>query len=250
MKRLNILTLVLILFFYSCEKELHKYEGKPTIYFNEAGRLPAYSGEVIRDSTIMSFSLSKAKDSIVSMVISTISNISDVDRNYGIHINDKSTVQENEHFELLNKDFIIKAGQLKDTVLIKFLRTNEMLDSNFVLIFDLVENENFSVDMKEKTLSNGVKHNFSTYTWYVNDIIKKPGRWMDAYFGTFTRKKLFLMVEILGIEASYLDASVSIPEMTAFGRFMNRYLNDQKNLGKTIFEEDGITEMTMGSASQ
>src|SRR5690606_24229579 len=100
-------------------------------------------------------------------------------------------------------------------------------------------NEYFSTSMKDKVLNTntGKIHSFVTYRWFVNDIIKRPGRWLDGYLGTFTRKKLFLMVEVLGIDPAYLDGSVSIPETLAYGKFMQRYLNEQRGAGNTILEE-------------
>lgn len=246
----NLLGLIFLTTLLSCQKELHKYEGKPAIYFNEAGRLTAFSGEVLRDSTVMSFSLAKAQDSIVNMVVATTGAKQNTDRPYKLVINTNSDAMVGNHYEILNKSFSIKKNQLSDTVKIKFFRKVEMQTKTFLLSFDLLENENFSTEMKYRVLTATKKKNsLINYRWYINDIIKKPGRWLDAYFGVFTRKKLLLMAEVLGIEPAYLDASVSIAESTAYGKFMQRYLNEQKTAGNTIYEENG-SEMIMGSAVQ
>jgi hypothetical protein len=57
------------------------------------------------------------------------------------------------------------------------------------------------------------------------------------------------MAEVLGIEPAYLDTSVSIAESNAYGKFMQRYLNEQRALGKIVYEEDG-SEMVMGVSVQ
>ncbi|MGE6221352.1 DUF4843 domain-containing protein [Nubsella zeaxanthinifaciens] len=245
---LNILGLAALGILFGCEKELNKYEGKPTVYFYDAGKIPAFNGDNPKDSTIMSFSLAKAQDSIVNMVISVTGAKSDVDRPYKLVINPKSDAVAGSHYEILNSNFVIKKNRLADTVKIKFFRRTEMQSKTYLLNFDLEENENFSPEMKYRTISNR-QVSLVSYRWFVNDIIKKPGRWLDGYFGTFTRKKLLLMAEVLGIEPAYLDASVSIAESTAYGKFMQRYLNEQKAAGKTVYEDDG-SEMMMGVSVQ
>lgn len=248
-----LLALAAITCLSSCEKELHKYEGKPTIYFNETARPLAYSSEVLKDSTLISFSLTKEAifDSLVHMVIATIGNVADNDRPYKIVPNASSTAIEGKHYEIINKDFSIKKNQLRDTIWLRFMRTSDMKDQNFLLSFDLLENESFSVDMQYKVTNQttGQRLNFINYRWFINDIIKKPTRWLDFYLGTFSRKKLNLMVEVLNVDPQYMDTNISIAETLAYGKFMQRYLNEQKAAGNLILDEDG-QPMSMGSAAQ
>jgi hypothetical protein len=238
---------------FSCEKELHKYEGKPTVYFNETARPLAYSSEVLKDSTVISFSLTKGTtvDSLVHMVIATIGNTVDNDRPYKIVPNSSSTAIEGKHYEIINKDFSINKNQLRDTIWLRFMRTPDMKDQNFLLSFDLIENENFPVDMQYKITNQTTSQrlNFINYRWFINDIIKKPTRWLDFYLGTFSRKKLNLMVEVLNVDPQYMDTNISIAETLAYGKFMQRYLNEQKAAGNLILDEDG-QPMNMGSAAQ
>lgn len=248
----GLLWLIPFVILSSCEKELHKYEGKPTIYFNETARTPQYSGEVIKDSTVISFSLAAENDSIVNMVIMTMGEKVDADRPYLLKVGANSDMVEGTHYEMLNSEFVIRKNQLADTIHMKFFRTPEMEERNFLLSFDLLENENFSTSMQNKVLdaTTGKTHSFVTYRWYVNDIIKRPSRWFDAYLGVFSRKKLFLMAEVMNIEPAYLDTSVAIAEMFAYGKFMQRYLNEQRAAGNTIYEEDETTIMVMGPSAQ
>lgn len=238
---------------FSCEKELHKYEGKPTVYFNETARPLAYSSEVLKDSTVISFSLTKGTivDSLVHMVIATIGNSVDKDRPYKIALNSSSTAIEGKHYQMITKDLSIKKNQLRDTIWLRFMRTPDMKDQNFILSFDLLENENFSVDMQYKVTNQttGQKLNFNNYRWFIDDIIKKPTRWLDFYLGTFSRTKLNLMVEVLNVDPQYMDTNISIAETLAYGKFMQRYLNEQKAAGNVILDEDG-QPMNMGSAAQ
>jgi hypothetical protein len=243
--------LLILILASACEKKLESYQGKNDIYFNDAGRLPAFSGDAIKDSTIMSFSLAKNTDSIVNMIIKTAGTLSDTDRPYKLTIDPSSTALAGKHYDLISQVFSIKKNKLQDTVKIRFHRSADMQTQNFTLLFNLEGNENFSIEMKDKVINTttGQKLSFIKYKWFINDIIKKPGRWLDGYFGTFTRKKLSLIVQVLGVEPSYIDTSISIAEMTAYAKFMQRYLNEQKAFGNTIYEDDG-SEMIMGVSVQ
>lgn len=245
-----IFCLVLVVVFPSCEKELQKYDGKPVIYFNEAARLPAYEAEVLNDSSVVSFSLSKVQDSIVSMVVASSGAKQSTDRRYAILATSSSGAVEGLHYEILNTDFTIRKNQILDTIYIKFFRTEDMRTKSIDLVFDLLDNENFSTLVKGVEASVATKErSFIKYKWVVNDMLVRPALWLDSYLGVFSRKKLLLMAEILNIEPSYLDKAVSLQERVAYGKFMQRYLNEQKATGNIILEDDG-SEMKMGSASQ
>lgn len=246
-----IIAFILVVFVSACKKPLNTYEGKDSIYFNEAVRLPVFSSEVLRDSTVVSFSLVKAQDSIVEMVIKSTGAISTEDRPYQLVINPVSTLKEGVHFQFLKNQGTIKKNKLTDTVKLKFFRSADLLTNTLLLSFDLKENEHFVTTLKNRVINTntGKKISAINYRWFVNDIIKKPGRWQDFYFGNFTRKKLLLMASILNFEPVYLDATVSIAEAVAFGKYMQRYLNEQKLLGNIILEDDGSL-MAMGSGVQ
>jgi len=253
MKKIKFYTagLLLLILANSCEKNLETYKGKNDIYFNEAGRLPAFSGEVIKDSTVMSFSLAKNTDSVVNMIVKTTGPVSDQDRAYKLTVDPVSTAIAGKHYDALPPAFSIKKNKLQDTVKIRFRRTADLQAQNFTLFFNLEANENFATEMRDKVINatTGQKLSFIKYRWFVNDIIKKPSRWTDTYLGTFTRKKLSLMVEVLGVDPSYMDTSISIAEVSAYGKFMQRYLNEQRAAGHTVYEEDG-SEMIMGPTVQ
>ncbi|MNJ91544.1 hypothetical protein D3C87_91960 [compost metagenome] len=248
---IHIIVITIVMSFLSCEKSLMPYEGKPSIYFNEAGRLPNFSGEVIKDSTLLSFSLAKALDSTVTMVVTTTGGKSAVDRNYTLTVNPLSTAVKDLHYTILNSTFSIKANQLVDTVRIKFFRKADLQANTLLLSFNLQENENFSITMNDKILNanTGKRHSFVNYRWFVNDIIKKPGRWFDYYLGAFSRKKLFLMVDVVGTDPAYMDTTIGFAEMLAYGSYMQRYLNEQRLAGNTILEDDGSV-MIMGVGVQ
>jgi hypothetical protein len=253
MRKLFFITaaLVLTIALVSCEKDIITYQGKSNIYFNDAGKIPTTTS-TNTDSTVLSFSLVSNTDSVQKLIVATNGAPADIDRPYKIQIDEAaSTAIPGVHYEILDEVFAIGKGNVRDTVNIRFIRTKDMQSTSFKLFFDLVANENFSTEMKEKVINatTGKTMSFLKYRFFVNDIVKKPARWLDTYFGTFTRKKLFLICEVFEISPSYLDTSISVSELVAYSKVMQRYLNQQKLQGKTVYEEDG-TEMTMGTSAQ
>lgn len=242
---------VLTMTFVSCEKDIMTYAGKSNIYFYDAGKA-GNSVNPNTDSLNLSFSLVANTDSVQKLIVAINGAPSESDREYDLRVDEAaSTAIAGVHYEILDKFLAISKGKVRDTVNIRFLRTKDIQTTTVKLFVDLVANENFSTEMKEKVVNTttGKTMSFLKYRFFVNDIVKKPARWLDAYFGTFTRKKLFLICEVFEITPSYMDTAISVGELTAYGRVMQRYLNQQKLQGKTVFEDDG-TEMTMGTSSQ
>lgn len=245
----SLCAITIIILSQSCEKPLDSYSGKPSIYFNDAAR-PVNTINPLKDSTNVSFSLAKSKDSIINMVIATTGELSAQDRPYKLIVNPKSTAIAGTHYEILTKTFSIKKNKVLDTVKIKFFRTVDMQSKDFLLSFDLQNNDQFVTLMNNKFVTtSGITHSYVNYRWFINDIIKKPARWLDAYLGTFSRKKLFLMVDVLGADPAKMDSSIAIAELLAYGKFMQRYLNDQRAAGNVILEDDGSV-MIMGTSVQ
>ncbi|SMC64822.1 DUF4843 domain-containing protein [Pedobacter africanus] len=252
----NILYSLSVLFLFiagvSCKKNnVITYEGKPDIYFNAATKLPDFNGEVISDSTVLSFAYSTATDSVAKIIIGVTGAMANHDRAYNLVVDPRSTAIAGKHYDALPTTFTIKKNKLKDTVLLKTHRTSDMQTAEPLLILNLQPNENFVTAMQDKVLNatTGKKYSYVSYKVYINDIVKKPSGWFDFYLGVFSRKKLFLMVDVLSVEPSFFVGSPSLGILGAYGKYMQRYLNDQKVAGKTVYEDDG-TEMIMGAGVQ
>lgn len=245
----SLCAITVILLSPSCEKPLETYSGKPSIYFNEAAKAVTAINP-LKDSTIVSFSLAKSRDSIINMVIATTGELSTQERPYKLMVNPNSTAIAGTHYEILTETFSIKKNKALDTVQIKIFRTVDMQSQTFLLSFDLHDNDQFTTMMTDKFVTTtGITHSYVNYRWFLNDIVKKPARWLDAYLGTFSRKKLFLMVDVLGVDPVRLDNAVAIAELDAYGKFMQRYLNEQRAAGNNILEDDDSV-MIMGPSAQ
>jgi hypothetical protein len=243
--------LMLLIMVGSCKKSnLITYQGQPDIYFDDATRLPRPS-EIISDSTIVSFAYSTVTDSVSRIVIGVAGAKANYDRAYKLVVDPKSTAVSGKHYDALPTSFTIKKNQLKDTVWLKMHRTADLQTTESILILNLQANENFVTSMADKVINKttGKTYSFITYKVYINDIVKRPSGWFDTYLGVFSRKKLFLMVDVLNVEPRFFVGQPSLGILGAYGKYMQRYLNDQKAAGKTVLEDDG-TEMIMGTGVQ
>jgi hypothetical protein len=233
---------------FSCTKDLKTFDGQSSIYFVNA-TLSSPS-----DRSDISFALGKPSltDSLIRLQVRIIGESTSDDREYKLVIADTSTAIAGEDFELLNDRFVIKAGEVSDYIQLKLKRTAAMQDTSLSIGLELHPNEYFMTMMENRVTNSftGATLSFTSHTVYVNDVLKKPARWIDAYFGTFSRKKLALICELFNVTPEYLDKFVGVAELTFFGKFTQRYLNDKKAMGETIYEEDGVTEMVMGPNSQ
>ncbi|TKC60218.1 DUF4843 domain-containing protein [Pedobacter hiemivivus] len=246
------LSILILLVVGACKKSsLITYQGQPDIYFDDATRLPTLPGDIILDSTIVSFAYSTVTDSISKIIIGVTGAKADHDRTYKLEIDPKSTAISGKHYDALPTSFTIRKNKLKDTVLLKMHRTVDLQTTESTLILNLQANENFVTSMADKVINKttGKKYSYITYKVYINDIVKRPSGWFDTYLGVFSRKKLFLMVDVLNVQPSFFVGQPSLGILGAYGKYMQRYLNDQKAAGKTVFEDDG-TEMIMGPGVQ
>ena len=233
----------------ACSKGLETYSGEDNIYF-----LYAQSGRPVNiaaaDSTIVSMGYTplNISDTIIMVPVRVQGSVSNSDRRYVVSVNPASTAKEGTHFEFVQSDFTVNAGNITDSMYIRFFRSAEMKDKALELMLDLEANEHFTTTMAVSTFANKeislIKHRI-----IVDDILSRPKYWLDAYLGTFTVKKLFLMSDLLRISPAALNNTISVGEITYFGRFMQRYLNEEHAAGRTVYEEDG-TEMLMGPLSQ
>ena len=246
--KLKCFWLLVVTGLVSCTKEIKTFDGKANIYFvNATVSSPTQQSDI-------SFALSKPSllDSTVRLQVRILGAPAATDREYKLVVSDTSTARLGVDYEFLNDKFVVKAGEVSDVVQVHLKRTAAMLDTTLSIALELYANENFETMMENRVTNSltGATLSFTRHTVYVNDVLKKPARWLDAYFGTFSRQKLALICELFNVTPEYLDKSLSIPEMTYYGKYTQRYLNDKKALGETIYEEDGVTEMTMGPSSQ
>ncbi|MFT3823530.1 MAG: DUF4843 domain-containing protein [Chitinophagaceae bacterium] len=238
----------------ACTKGLKTFDGTPVVYFQYAvdikdGNYP----ELFYDSSIVTFAYAPAaqKDSVLMLTVKISGDTASVDRQYKLLINDSSTAKAGKHYDIINSDFTVRAGRVLDTVYFQLHRIPEMTTQSFNIYVELQANENFGVDVEAKRPGS------STTTWVkttrhrikVDDILNKPKYWIDGYLGTFSRRKLYLMSDVLDIPNDKLNNTIAVADVNFYGKFMQRYLNEQRSLGNVIKEDDG-SDMIMGPLVQ
>lgn len=253
----NISLVGIILSCLACsESEIETYSGEDSIYFT----YPVYGNSAFEQTVI-----SKAFDSLeVSFAYEAPENVeflhkipvavqgqvADYNRVYRVGVTNNSTAQEGVHYEL-KKEQVFEAGQNLDSLEITLLRTPDMKTDTITLTVELIPNDDFLVLMKDRELNaiTGEHMDVTKFNLHITDILNTPGGWYAYFLGTFSVKKLFLMCDLLNIEPEIFTSFRSFGEYQYYGSFMQRYLDEQKEAGNTVYEEDG-TEMVMGLGAQ
>jgi hypothetical protein len=119
----------------------------------------------------------------------------------------------------------------------------------------LQDNNNFSTGMKTKITNSitGASFSYIKYKIFLNDILAPAKYWFVPYLGTFSRKKVYTMAQVLGITPQQINdvtsSSTTLSVENYYGRAVQIYLNQQKAAGTPIYEDDGSL-MTMGTSVQ
>lgn len=235
----------------ACKKsEIKTYDGKISVYF------PRSLSSPYLDTLAVTFTFAplSTTDSLIKIPVRIAGEPVDKDRVYNLVINpNKTTAVAGSDYKLNDKrQFVIPAGKVTDTIYLDLLRTPALLTEQKAVSFTLLPNENFQTDILFKVVNTitGQRVSNVDYTVSFNDILRKPGRWLDGYLGAFSRKKAFLMIELMGMDLAYLDNAAAVSDIIYYGKFMQRYLNEKKALGETVYEADNVTPMVMGPSVQ
>lgn len=239
---LGIVATLIGLIILSCSKdELDTYNSNNSIYYTQA-----FNGK--GDSLNITFASKPidVKSLLCNVEVSVQGDLSNVDREISVKIRPESTAKKGVHFDMPEK-ILFRANTATDTIPITFYRTSDMLTDEITLVLELIPNEYFKVDMKDKILNSSQKVlSYTVMKISVNDILGIPEYWEENYLGVYTSKKMALMSQLLDLPLDYYnnpDISYSVIEYQ--GVFMQRYLDEQDEIGNTIYEEDG-TIMKMG----
>lgn len=245
--------LITMIGFISCEEDqIDTYTGSNNIYFTWAEKGAYFtSGFARKDSVGYSYALIKADvtEMLVKVPIAIQGKVATEDRTINVVIDERSTASEGIHY-VLPENIALKAGNVYDSIPVIFYRTDEMKDQNFSLILKLEPNENFSTDFQNQIDGENIL-SLTELELTINDIVQEPAAWYAYYLGDFSAKKIFLMSDLLGFDPGDFEVRgiISTAEMLYFGSFMQRYLNEQRLAGNTVYEEDG-NEMVMGLGVQ
>lgn len=235
---------------WGCSKEtIDLYSGKSLLYFDYSIHTSNKRNPTRIDTTLFTFSLANTAltDSVYNMQISLMGKQSPQDRPFTIKVVDSATTAiAGVHYEALKDMYIMPANSSVVYIPVKFFRTQEMSSKQFQLQLQLQPNADFDTTLTQP--EDKINVATATYTIYIDDQIARPVRWLDAYLGTFSRKKILLICSQLNMTPNDF-VTIAVAENVYIGKAIQRYLNQQKLAGNTIYEDDG-TEMIMGDSSQ
>lgn len=230
--------LVLLVAGYGCESEYEDYSGTDAIYMNET-----------TDTTRFSFTYVDVDRQVQEIKIKTIGQVYDYDRAVNLRITPVNAV-EGVDFELLADQYVVKAGENSLVVPIVMIRTGALQKEEKVIDMELLENEHFKTyyDYGSGDRVTWVKTNRLKQTLIFSEFMnQRPATWDPYVLGTFSQKKFNLICNEMGIaREKFLDSKFMSYRTNYIASYMKKYLAEQKAAGNTIYEEDGVTEMTMG----
>lgn len=278
MKRvLKYIVIVAVGIVCSCQNEYITYtDDESGIYFNE---LKVSSST----QTTIAFGLihSSITSDTVEMKVTLIGQLKDYDREFVfvpvemtkdqiIYDNDSVEIDRykpalglrpdgSSDYKILTKKPIIPAGANEGIVLVELFRNDlAIVEESRKITFELRENENFKFmypinpsDVHTTSFSYVITEKIYTPWWWKGGNIPGTSIKGSDMYGDYSKEKSLMIADLFGINrAVWIDGELS--EIGGVGQLrltaikFQKYLNEQKALGNTIYEADGTTEMTMG----
>lgn len=192
------------------------------------------------------------KDSVLTIPIAATGDTSNTDRPVKLTFTSATTAVEGTHYTFLRTP-VIRAGKVTDTLYLKLIRTTDMTTKQFEIDLALEANDYFSTKLHDTTA------NYLSYKVLVDDIAGKSYLWVSYsntkaivnYFGDYSRKKVDLILEVLGLDpALFYDpvnsSSITSSKILAWSRYMAFWLNQEANAGRIYLDENGV-RITMGA---
>lgn len=247
-----IITLfVIVVALTACEEEeIQTFNGNEVVYFRWAidGRGTATQKT---DSIAYTFAYelpSEVTSYLISVPVKVQGFKSDEDRAITVKVKEESTAQKDIHYTI-PEDVVIPANAYVGYIPVTFNRTEDMKTEVLSLKLQLLENENFKVDLYGEEISYNSNRvlSYSEFEITVSDILTEPDRWstLERWIGAFSVKKFYLFAEVNNIPLPNYD--IEFDQVTFWGHLdiFKAYLEAQKNAGTPVLEEDG-TEMVLG----
>ncbi len=241
-KNIILVLFALLVLAYGCDSEYEDYSGGNAVYMNET-----------TDTTRFSFTYVDGDRWLQEIKVKTIGQVCDYDRPVNIKFTCVNAV-EGVDFEPLADQYVVKAGENSLVIPIVMIRTVSLQKEAKVIDMELLENEHFQMlyDYGSSDKITWVKTNRLRQTLIFSEFMdQRPATWDPYVLGDFSQKKFNLICSEMGIaREKFLDSKYMSYRTNYIGSYMKRYLAEEKAAGRTVYEEDGVTEMTMGKYAQ
>ncbi|MDR6566891.1 DUF4843 domain-containing protein [Chitinophaga ginsengisegetis] len=250
MKIFPIYFLLLTALVTGCAKsELLHYTEESNVFFSYTRFSTNYDTIMIN----FAFQGNRTEDS-AGFYVNLLGKVTPDNRLFNMTADQSSTAVADKHYRLpVNDSLFIPANANQKLVPVKILRPADLREKTVSLFLKLSPNNNFQTNMSVFNAAATDVISATNLEIIIQDILPKPDLWDNntSALGAYSRKKLELLVanQSLLLAKFYTGTLYSTTQLTNYSRQFQTYLNNQKNAGKTITEEDG-TEMKMGSAVQ
>ena len=258
-----IFSLVIVSFFFSCEKETKDFDGKDHVYFEYA----KYDGNFERyvvDSVVvkMGYDLIPKADSTIRIPVTVTGSPKEGIRPVNfVLVESLSTAKLGEDIELLYEPSYIRENSIYGYIYIKLKNTEKAKETSLFAAIQTVPNEFFSTDITEIVSKNVTKQNMraNIFRIYFDAKNEMPNLWaveearFRTYVGAYSRVKLEFMCEILGLDFEYFtynseeENSLDVfnkriaPFRMVWTSILNRSLNEYRaKYGYPLVDENGI----------
>lgn len=255
---LYIAIIHLVSLFASCEKEIMSYNGREGVYFSVR-----HGGQYLENlwpyqpySNVDFVRL--AKDEVEFPVKVMITGpVKDYDRVFHLEVNpDSTTVVLNEHYEAVQRDWIIPAGAISTMVKVRLKRTSDLVESPKTMGLRLVASKDFALSFPEwdaiPSFDAGIvveEFDASLHTLRINDVMIQPAVWSGSIqagnresglLGVFTRRKMEFLME-MGLEyGDFADAdNMPMARLMLVATDGSALLVKRRDEGNPMLEEDG-----------
>ena len=239
-----IIASALALTMHACKKkglELFDQEvSSSSIYFKEAISV----NTPLLKTISFGYEGYSVTDSVIAIPVAVTGYPSSQDRLFGLKLTDATTAIADKHYTFVREP-LIRAGRVVDTLLLKINRTSDMTSTQYEIDLVLEDNDAFTT-----RLVNPAK-NYLTYTIKMDDIAGISYLWTTSiratavlnYFGTYSRKKVDLMLEVLKLNPGFFyDNTLTAPTSTqilSYSRYMFFWLNKEAAEGRVYLDEKG-----------
>ena len=263
----NIVLLLIPLWMWSCDEEMMDYEGKDGVYFMmQKAPVSGYGDpenfEYV-DTTHVSFASIVGADTVLPIRVRVMGDVKEYDRHVSMQIvAGESTAVEGEDYEGFDLSQSVKAKERQVEIPCRIIRPDKLAKENLVLslVIQLLENDDFSLplvwwqpfgniygDVRDSV--NVVRH-----VILIDNIVKMPNVWKEAYWGKWSVKKFTIMCDLFKMTWDDFNALTLDQDsrLRIMGQNLDRYLKEKEADGETIYEEErdengDLVKMTAGS---
>ena len=213
----------------SCaENEFNGYEGESSVYF----QLDPNKWEYVGDSINFSFVGKKSDEATVNLQVNLMGNPADHDRVVRIHVDDaKTTAKVGTHYEALQNEYTLKAGEMQVNIPVKVKNTDPALNEKSVQIgVALEETSEFALKFTNRCNARIL----------VSNMVVKPSYWdeyyLEFYLGNpFSKKLVEIMLELIGRTLPDDPKDFDYSYWQNFAKILHVYLSDNY----PVYDENG-----------